>query len=108
MTAPEIYRKWMSDYKFEKQITSKEPIEDGDILDWLAEKQAKNILLNPSVSGSLPLIEIKGEWYDAGLIKKVSRSGNYTNVWIGKIGGCPKQVWDENSELLNRILAVRQ
>lgn len=47
MTAPEIYRKWISDYKFEKQITSKEPINDGDILDWLAEKQAKNISINP-------------------------------------------------------------
>lgn len=72
------------------------------------DNKATGNLHKPLVSGSLPLIEIKGEWYDAGLIKKVSRSGNYTNVWIGQIGGCPKQVWDENSELLNRILAVRQ
>jgi len=52
MTAPEIYRKWMSDYKFEKRITSKEPIEDGDILDWLAEKVANNSFANPIVMRS--------------------------------------------------------
>ena len=72
------------------------------------DNNATGNLHKPPVSGSLPLIEIKGKWYDAGLIKKVSRSGNYTNVWIGQINKCQIQVWDENSELLSRILAVRQ
>ena len=57
---------------------------------------------------ALPLIEIKGDWYDAGLIKKVTKSGNYTNVWIGRTHGCPLQVWDEKNELLNKIIEVRK
>ena len=51
MTAPEIYRKWISDYKQENNITSDEPIEDGDILDWLAQKQAFDL---HNVNKSLP------------------------------------------------------
>lgn len=38
MKANQFYRQWITDYRIEKNDRSGEPIQDGDLLDWLAEK----------------------------------------------------------------------
>lgn len=38
MKANQFYRQWITDYRKEKNDISGEPIQDGDLLDWIAEK----------------------------------------------------------------------
>lgn len=57
MKANQFYRQWITDYRKEKNDRSGEPIQDGDLLDWIAQKfetgEFKQ-LDKPVVSGKRP------------------------------------------------------